>query len=370
LTRRSRFLTYEHRSPDARVLVVTNMWPHPGNPRYGVFIKRQVDSLIEAGLRCDVIFIRGFESRLAYPAAALSLLRLSARKPGYRLVHCHGGETALAARFYLGAPLLASYCGDDLLGTPAADGRVPLRSRLRRSLQRVHSRLVTTTITKSREMEDVLPGRVGARNSVVPNGVDDRLFSPRPRDQARQRLGWPLEDRVALFVADPAVPRKRHWLARAACERARERLPGVRLEVVADAEPGDVPLLMSAADCLLLTSSIEGSPNVVKEALMCDLPVISTRVGDVEELLDGVSPSWVCEPTDSALGAALVECLGQPTRSNGRQASGPLTGEAVAARILALYASLAPDSVEGTDVGGASSEEVRGSSHRTAQLTP
>jgi teichuronic acid biosynthesis glycosyltransferase TuaC len=364
----SRLLTYEHQDPDARVLIVTNMWPYPGKPHYGIFVKRQVDSLIEAGLCCDVLFVRGFESRLAYVVAALSLLGLS-RKRRYRLVHAHGGETALVARLHLGAPLLVSYCGDDLLGTPAADGSVPLRSRFRRSIQRTHARLARATITKSREMERALPERSRGRNTVIPNGVDSRMFSPLARDEARGQLGWPLDEHVALFVADPAVPRKRYWLARAACEQASSELPQLRLHVVADAEPREVPPLMSAADCLLLTSSIEGSPNVVKEALMCNLPVISTRAGDVEEVLSDVSPSWICDADAAALSAAIVECLAEPTRSDGRHVADWLTSEAIAARILGLYASLAPGSVERVEGAGMSSAAVPGSSSQARHLT-
>src|SRR5262249_370095 len=110
---------------------------------------------------------------------------------------------------------------------------------------------------------------------------------------------------------------------------------------------------MNAADCLLLTSSIEGSPNVVKESLMCDLPVIATQVGDVHELLSGVTPSWVCQSHPADLAAALVECLSSPTRSNGRERFGWVTSQVIAGRILGLYAALAPGSIEGVEQIGA-----------------
>jgi glycosyltransferase involved in cell wall biosynthesis len=106
-----------------------------------------------------------------------------------------------------------------------------------------------------------------------------------------------------------------------------------------------MPLLMSAADCLLLTSSIEGSPNVVKEAIQCNLPVVTTRVGDVEEVLAGVEPSWFCDANPDAVGAALAECLREPRRSNGREASGWLGSEPIARLHLDLYEELAPGSL-------------------------
>jgi glycosyltransferase involved in cell wall biosynthesis len=330
------------------VLVVTNMWPHPDDPDYGIFIKRQVDSLIAAGLRCDVLFIHGYRSAHAYTQAIRRLYAANWRRPPYALVHGHGGETAIPLRFYTRGPVLVSYCGSDLLGAPRADGTIPPSHRLRRYLLRQHSRLLSATLTKSPQMQGVLPPGLRDRNVVVPNGVDMELFAPIDRDLARERLGWNRDQRIVLFAADPEVERKRHWLAKAASDRAAEEIGHVRLHVANGVPPSEMPVLMSAADCLLLTSSIEGSPNVVKEALMCDLPVVSTDVGDARELLAGVEPSWVRPDHPDALSRALVECLGAPRRSNGREVSAGLGLEHVAERVMALYRSLAPGSIDGS----------------------
>lgn len=341
--RKKPLLTVEHRHPDADVLVVTGGWPNDERDTYCVFIKRQMESLVERGLRCDVLFIRGYRSPLAYPLAMLRLALWSVSgKRRYRLVHAHGGEAALAAAFYRRAPLLVSYMGDDLLGTPRSDASIYLSSRIRRSIIRRHSRVASRTITKSREMQAVLPRKVQAVNTVLPNGVDTDLFQPFDRTAARRELGWNANERVALFVGDPALARKRHFLAKAAVQLARRELPDLRLEVAHGVTPDRIPLLMNGADCLLLTSSIEGSPNVVKEALMCNLPVIATPAGDITELLEGVVPSNVREPSESALCDALVECLREPRRSNGREVSARLDSRIVADSLLALYYEIAP----------------------------
>src|SRR5215204_4454162 len=145
------------------------MWPTQEKPSYGIFVKRQVDSLIEAGLRCDVLFIHGYRSRLAYPLGALKLLAWNLlRRRRYALVHGHGGEIAPAARFYFRAPLIETYHGSDLLGMPRADGRVPAHRRLRRWLLRQQARLLDGTLTQSKEMQATLPHRARARNAIVP----------------------------------------------------------------------------------------------------------------------------------------------------------------------------------------------------------
>lgn len=338
------FVTLEHEDPGAEVLVVTSGWPNEDDETYCVFVKRQMESLMRRGVRCDVLFIRGYRSSLAYIVAALRLAWWSVtRKRSYRLVHAHSGEAALAAAFYRRAPLLVSYLGDDLLGPPDAHGHVPLRNRLRRGLFRQHSRLARQTITKSTEMESALPTAVRRRNAVVPNGVDPSLFRPMDRAAARAELGWDSQDRIALFAANPEEGRKRYWLARDGVQAARSHLSDLHLKVAYGVNPDRMPLIMNASDCLLLTSSIEGSPNVAKEALMCDLPIVATPAGDIQELLEGVRPSAVCQPTISAVSAALVECLREPQRSNGRDRSQRLAEGVIAIRILDLYKRIAPE---------------------------
>ncbi len=99
-------------------------------------------------------------------------------------------------------------------------------------------------------------------------------------------------------------------------------------------------MMMNAADCLLLTSMAEGSPVVVKEALMCNLPVVATDVADVRETLADVSPSAVCGHDPSELGAALVGVLSAMQRSNGRSKRSDQDHSNTVRRLLSLYADL------------------------------
>jgi teichuronic acid biosynthesis glycosyltransferase TuaC len=91
--------------------------------------------------------------------------------------------------------------------------------------------------------------------------------------------------------------------------RLNERMAAgmVALDGIAHAR---VPTWMSACDALLLTSRHEGSPNVVKEALACNLPVVAVNVGDVAERLDGVPGCHVCsDDSPTTIAAALDERL-------------------------------------------------------------
>jgi glycosyltransferase involved in cell wall biosynthesis len=325
----------------ADVLMVTNMWPDLDRPVYGIFVKRQVDSLRSLGVRCDVLYIRGYRTSAAYLLAAARFLLANVVWRGrYRLVHAHAGETALAARFLVTTPLVVSYCGDDVLGDPRDDGTITRASRVRAAVIRGHAALSRATITKSHEMHERLPSWVRRSNTVLPNGVDNTLFVEHDRADVRRRLGWDDSEHVALFAATkPDTPRKRRWLAEAACAAAsREIGRAIRLHVAGLTPPDEMPHLMSAADCLLHTAALEGSPNVVKEALMCNLPVVATPSGDIPRLLEGVTPSYLCPSQVDKLAAALVDIFNAPRRSNGRARLEPvLSASAVACRLLDTY---------------------------------
>jgi glycosyltransferase involved in cell wall biosynthesis len=289
-----------------------------------------------------VLYVRGYTGLTTYGAAAMAFLRGSRGwAKHYRIVHAHAGETAIVARMLTGRPVIASYCGDDLLGHARADGSFSMAHRLRRTLIQQHARLMSATITKSLEMELVMPARAARQNTVLPNGVDQRVFRPVPRDEARAKLGWPVNERVVLFAATrPHETRKRLDLAREAIALAQERTGSIRLYIAENVTPDDMPLLMNASDALLLTSQSEGSPNVVKEAVMCNLPVVSTDVGDVAEVLEPVWPSAVCSDAPADLAAALSSVLASGARSNGAAVREDLSHAAIAQRLLGLYARM------------------------------
>jgi glycosyltransferase involved in cell wall biosynthesis len=104
-----------------------------------------------------------------------------------------------------------------------------------------------------------------------------------------------------------------------------------------------MPFYMSACDALLFTSMQEGSPNVVKEALACDLPVVSVAVGDVAERLHGIEGCELCaDERPEALAAALGRVLRRGRRSAGREAIRQLDETVTTARVIAIYRSVLP----------------------------
>jgi glycosyltransferase involved in cell wall biosynthesis len=323
------------------VLWLTNMWPDTERPWYGSFVYSQAQSLERIGIDLDILYVPGYRSTREYLRGAAEVVRRSARRR-YDLVHAHYGHTGVLARMQLRAPVLLSFCGDDLLGTPAPDGIgfTPRSLMLARAFAQL-SRTLTATITKSEEMEQRLPAGVRSRNSVIANGVDLASFEPMPKHSARGRLGWSGAEKNILFVGNPANARKNVKLAGAVCDELCLRGSHVQLRVAWGIDPDEIPLWFAASDVLLFPSLSEGSPNTVKEAMAMELPIVSAPVGDVPERCRGVDGTFVVERDRVEMADAVELALGYERAPAARIAVSELSIERVAERISGLYQALA-----------------------------
>lgn len=325
-----------------RVLFVTNMWPEELRTWYGNYIYSQAQSLMARGLDLDILVMRGHVSKWEYARGAGRVLARNLT-PHYSVIHAHYGYSGMVARLDVRAPLVVSYCGDDLLGTP--DPVQPTRMRLgSQALAAAFAqvgRLASATITKSKGMERRLPRSVQRRNHVIPNGVDLESFAPIDRLAARQSLGWPEDEKVALFVGNPSEARKNYPLATAACSVASRSCSKLVLRIANGVDPQAVPLYMNAADVLVFPSWSEGSPNVIKEAMGCELPIVATPVGDIPERLEGVAGCWVVPHELDDFAGAIVEAVRHGRSPHARAAVAGLSMDRVAERVERVYTSVA-----------------------------
>ena len=152
-------------------------------------------------------------------------------------------------------------------------------------------------------------------------------------------MGWAPQRPVVLFVcADAALPAvKRPDLALAVLKEVKKTLPDAELKIVAGRPQEELPDYYNAADVLLLTSANEGSPNVVKEALACNLPVVSTIVGDVPQILSGITNCHFCSADPAELSSRVVEILRNGARTNSRDRMAAYSLERTSAAILEIY---------------------------------
>lgn len=195
----------------------------------------------------------------------------------------------------------------------------------------------SATIVKSERTRKQL----GRNLPVIPNGVNLEQFQIIDQERAREEVGFDKEKRYVIFVSNPNRPEKNYPLAEKAVGMLEDGM--VELFPVFDKTHGEVVTYMCAADVLLLTSVSEGSPNVIKEAMACNCPIVVTDVGDVHERLDELDGCYVSKSFDpSELSELLQEALRFGRRTEGRKAlmDQGLTTEMIAKRIVGVYATV------------------------------
>ncbi len=318
-----------------RVLMITSEWPDRASwGGTAQFVKRQVEFLRAAGVVVDVFSFRGQKSLVRYAAAWWAVRRRLARGR-YDLVHAQFGQSAMLT-LPKRVPLVVTFRGDDLEGVMSdTEERFTRLGKMLPMLSRLGARCADATIVVSAHLQRCLPRSV--RPHVIPSGIDFDRFRLIPQAEARRHLGLPLERRLVLFVGSPELPRKRYRLAREAVARLNLTLPAEL--VLGWAVPHtDIPYYMNACDVLVFTSLQEGSPNVVKEALACNLPVVSVAVGDVAERLRGIAGCEVCdEDRAETIAAALERVLRRGGRAAARPAVQELDERRMTERVLAVY---------------------------------
>jgi teichuronic acid biosynthesis glycosyltransferase TuaC len=320
--------------------MVTNMYPTFAHPGYGVFIKSQIDSIAARGHEVELLFINGRQSLWNYLLAVPRLRRLLSHG-SFDLVHSHYGLSGMVACMQRNCPVVVSFCGDDLLGTPDGKDGLTINSRAIVWLGQLVSIWADGIIVKSRQMRNCLKFcNARERTFVIPNGVNFDLFKPIDRDEARHKIGLEKDRRYILFPTTSRERRKRVDLAEKALERVRVAYPDAELLILYNKSQNMVPVYMNACDALILTSDWEGSPNVIKESMACNLPIVSVNAGDAWDVIGDTIHCHRADRNPADLAEKLVAILVEGERSNGRAQIAHLELDSVALRVIDVYRSV------------------------------
>ena len=305
----------------ATVFMVVPGTRQGGRVRTIPFIEAQAEGLRAGG---HLVVLGALEERTSPRGVVRNIRRLRREvdDSGAMVVHAQYGTVtaAVGAMVAQGRPLVVSFCGDDLLGTPNPGLRWRVREAISRRIGLAGGWRAARVIEKSDSLEDALPRRLRKRAVVLPNGVDIDVFAERDKAQCRRELGWSSDDRVVVFNASNSTNQtvKNLPLAQEVIARCTQEGKGPRLHLISGVSHATIPVLLNAADCLLVTSLHEGSPNIVKEAMACNLPVVSVPCGDVAQRVGPTQPGCVASYDAAHLAIALQEVLQHGGRSDGR----------------------------------------------------
>jgi teichuronic acid biosynthesis glycosyltransferase TuaC len=311
---------------------------------YSSWAEKRLDLLRRAGAEVDVLAMDCVGDRWRFFDLWREVRRRVATGRCDLVVPLYGSLNGLVCTLQRSVPCAVAFAGTDLGGWTRASGRPPVRALLSVAASQASALLADGVAAMSGRLRDhVWAPWVRLRTEVIPDAVDTDMFFPRSRDEARRQLGLPSSGRrVAFVTVERGFASKREDVADQVIQRVRREFPEAQLWLLTGVPFEQMPLHYAAADIVLLTSDAEGSPNCIKEALACGVPVVATNVGDVAILLAGLPNCHVAAPGDVAgLAKGVVAVLSD----GGRCPEGPervrerYSPHIIAARHMAFYRS-------------------------------
>jgi glycosyltransferase involved in cell wall biosynthesis len=292
-----------------------------GNSRFGIspVVKSQGESLRNNGIDIEYFAFKG-NFLGGYPTGIFKL-RKYLKSHKFDIVHAHYSISAFTATLAGAAPLVVSFMGDDVRGCYLSQSFIRFLHKYRWKI----------TIVKSERMKHHIKI---ADALVMPNGVDFEKFKFIEKNTARNKIGFN-EKKHIIFVADPNIKGKNYKLAAAAFKLLNSQ--DVELNIVSGIDYNLIPFYMYAADVLLLTSLSEGSPNVIKEAMACNLPIVSTDAGDVAQIISTTEGCYIASYNPADVADKLKKALNFAKPTNGRNNIKHLETNIVARKIIDIY---------------------------------
>lgn len=288
------------------------------------FILDQAESLERNGLIIDYYLIKG-KGILGY-LKNYSEYKKKIKEFKPNIIHAHYGFSGLLATLQRKIPVVITFHGSDI--------------NLKRNL--VFSFLASKLSMANIYVHPSQPYKIRDKKQapIIPCGVNVETFLPIEKQTARLKLGLEMTKKYGLFSSHFDNPIKNYPLAKQAIASLLN--DEVRLVELKNFTRDEVNLLMNAVDFLLVTSFSETGPLVVKEAMACNIPIVSTDVGDVRWLfgdyeghfITSYNVNNVAENIKRALEYSKVK---KATQGRQRIMELDLESESIAKRLIAMY---------------------------------
>lgn len=300
-----------------KILVVARYKEHGFAP----FVTEQVAALEKSGVECCFFPVRN-KGLMGY-LKQLPELKRAIKEFTPDVVHAHYGLCGLLANLQRRVPVVTTYHGSDI------NDKKVLR------LSKIAILRSAYNIFVSQKNIDI--ARPKKNYALIPCGINLEDYPFIEKSEARTQMGLSPEKKYILFAGAFDNFVKNATLAKAAVALLNDK--NTELLELKGYTRKQVAILMQAVDALLMTSFTEGSPQVIKEALVCGCPIVSVDVGDVIERINGVDGCFIANRDAKDLASCLKKAIAFGKRTNGKDVivRDGLTNDAVALHLNDIY---------------------------------
>ena len=263
------------------------------------FVAEQITALQKLGVTIDSFGITGKGlSGYLWNIGRINK-KINAFKPD--VIHAHYGLSGLTANLQRQVPVVTTYHGSDI----HSGGWILKLSQLAMRLS-AYNIFVGEKLMKA-------SGFSRPNCCVLPCSIDLDIIKEQPKETARVQLQR--SKPMVLFSGAFSDSVKNAALAKAAIRN----IPEAELVELKGYTRQEVCILMNAADCLLMTSDREGSPQVIKEAMACGTPIVSVDVGDVGEIIGDTDGCYIAERDADDIAQKIRRAIAFGVKTNGRK---------------------------------------------------
>lgn len=292
--------------------------------KFAPFIEEQIAALEDYG----VVIVR-------YPVTRKGIIGYLREVPSLRsmikrekpdVVHAHFGLSGLLANLQRMVPVVTTYHGSDI------NNPTTLRFSKMAIWLSKHNIFVSKrniNIAQPKKNYSLLPCGVNLTLLQVSNQLTERVISILKEGKINVLFAGAFDN----AVKDPQ-------LAQQVIEILSHDVEQVNLIELKGYTREEVAMLMHSCNVLLMTSKTEGSPQVIKEAMVCGCPIVSVDVGDVAERIEGVDGCFVVKSREpAAIADALKKAVVFEGRTNGceRIIAMGLSNEQVVMQLVDIY---------------------------------
>jgi glycosyltransferase involved in cell wall biosynthesis len=293
------------------------------------FVSEQVKSIEDLGVEFEYFNVKGHGISGYLKNFRPLKSKIKSFQP--HTIHAHYGLSGMLSLLAKGrVPLITTFHGNDI------NSLHPLNI-LKPNWNKMLSRLVHSGDNHSIFVTEDIANQINAKSfksDIIPCQVNLDIFYPVNKGEARKYFKLSPLKKYALFSSSFRTPIKNSKLAKEAC-RNIDNLELIELKGYSRAE---VNLLLNACDIALITSYNEGSNQLLKEAMACNRPVVSTKVGDASFIFGNTEGCYITRPEVSDVTINIKKALdfGQ-TNGRNRIIELGLDSETISRRVFEVY---------------------------------
>lgn len=287
------------------------------------FVYEQMQELEKLGVEFDVFLIKK-KGIIGYLKSRKPLIQ-TIKSTKYDLIHAHFGLSGMFAVLQFRVPVVISFIGSDI---------IYIKLRIISSLTMLFS-AYSIFVSEELQLKAIVRGKY---SSIIPYGVNFTEVAPMKRNIARDIMKIPKEEKICLFGSSRNRKSKNFPLA----EKAVGLCKNIKLmDLHGNYLKEEVIHLINACDCVLLTSFDEGSPQIIKEALACNVPIVSTDVGDVRKVIGDTIGCYITSFESEDVAKNIERAIAFGRRTNGREKIKHYDNNLLAREILKIYKKIA-----------------------------